>query len=75
MFQLWIPPMGKPDKKAVFSAYCGDEATACAGRAFPFRRRGDGPSEEGWIVASHFPFSRRGDGASLEGCYKDRTNN
>ena len=34
MFQLWIPPIGKPDKKAVLSACCGDETTTCHDRAF-----------------------------------------
>ena len=34
MFWLWIPPMGKPDKKAVVSACCGDETTTYHDRAF-----------------------------------------
>ena len=34
MFWLWIPPMGKSDKKAVFSACCGDETATYHDRAF-----------------------------------------
>ena len=33
MFWLWIPPMGKPDKKAVFSSCFGDETTIYYDRA------------------------------------------
>ena len=29
----WIPPRGKPDKKAVFSPHCGDETTTNYNRA------------------------------------------
>ena len=30
---VWIPPRGKPEKKAVFSPYCGDETTTNYNRA------------------------------------------
>ena len=31
----WIPPRGKPEKKAVFSPHCGNETTTNHNRAFP----------------------------------------
>ena len=31
---VWIPPRGKPEKKAVFSPHCGDETTTNYNRAF-----------------------------------------
>ncbi len=34
----WLPPRGKPDKKAVFSPHCGDETTTNSNRAFGIRR-------------------------------------
>ena len=34
MPQLWSPPKGKLEKKAVFSPYCGDETTTYHDRAF-----------------------------------------
>ena len=33
----WIPPRGKPEKKAVFSSHCGDETTTNFNRAFEFQ--------------------------------------
>ena len=32
----WIPPRGKPEKKAVFSSHCGDETTINYNRAILF---------------------------------------
>ena len=29
----WLPPRGKPEKKAVFSPHCGDETTTYYNRA------------------------------------------
>lgn len=37
---LWIPPMGKLEKKVVFSPCCGDEATTYYDRAM--EKAGDG---------------------------------
>ena len=34
----WIPPRGKPEKKAVFSPYCEDKTTTYCNRAFPKER-------------------------------------
>ena len=30
----WLPPRGKPEKRAVFSPHCGDETTTSYNRAF-----------------------------------------
>ncbi len=32
----WIPPRGKPEKKAVFSPHCGNKTTTNYNRAFYF---------------------------------------
>ena len=37
---LWIPPMGKLEKKSVFSPHGRDETTTCRDRAKHFRKMG-----------------------------------
>ena len=41
----WLPPRGKPEKKAVFSPYCGDETTTNYNRAFFKGKKYEGREE------------------------------
>ena len=54
----WLPPRGKPDKKAVFSPHCGDETTTYYNRAL-WKRTGQRQKNSFGMVRSALPESRK----------------